>query len=119
MENTSYYNLDSRDMLREATVKIGLERIDIQEEVTVEALFDSSIIKLVISSKFFQNQRFKLKTKYIRNIHSVRIVRSELSSFLIFFLFSIFFLKLFFFSLFLIPRVRVSDNMGHIAQRRF
>jgi len=27
--------------LREVTVKIGLERIDIQEEITVEALLDS------------------------------------------------------------------------------
>ena len=62
MKNTSYYNLDSRNMLRKATVKIGLERIDIQEEVTVKALLDSSITELVISSKFSQNQRFKLKT---------------------------------------------------------
>jgi len=62
MKNTSYYNLDSRNMLRKATVKIGLKRIDIQEEVTVKALLDSSITELVISSKFSQNQRFKLKT---------------------------------------------------------
>ena len=62
MKNTSYYNLDSRNMLRKATVKIGLERIDIQEEVIVEALLDSSTTELVISSKFSQNQRFKLKT---------------------------------------------------------
>ena len=62
MENTFYYNLDSRDILRKATVKIGLERIDIQEEVIVEALLDSSTTELVISSKFSQNQRFKLKT---------------------------------------------------------
>ena len=62
MENTFYYNLDSRAILRKATVKIGLERIDIQEEVIVEALLDSSTTELVISSKFSQNQRFKLKT---------------------------------------------------------
>ena len=62
MENTFYYNLDSRDILREATVKIGLEKINIQEEVIVEALLDSSTTELVISSKFSQNQRFKLKT---------------------------------------------------------
>ena len=34
-------NLDNEDMLREITVKIGLERIDTQEEVMVEALLDS------------------------------------------------------------------------------
>ncbi len=39
-------------MLREVTVKIGLERIDTQEGVIVEALLDSNTIKLVISSKF-------------------------------------------------------------------
>jgi len=39
-------------MLREIMVKIGLERIDIQKEVTVEALLDSGAIELVISSKF-------------------------------------------------------------------
>ena len=52
---------------------------------------------------------------------SVRIARSGLSSFLIFFLFlfSILFLKLFSCSLFLAPRIRVSDDMGHIAWRRF
>jgi len=36
-------------MLREVIVKIGLERIDMQKEVIVEALLDSSVIKLVIS----------------------------------------------------------------------
>jgi len=36
-------------MLREVIVKIGLERIDMQEEVIVEALLDSSAIELVIS----------------------------------------------------------------------
>ena len=50
---------------------------------------------------------------------TVRTVRSELGSFLIFFLFSIIFFKLSSFSLFLAPRVRVSDDIGHIAQRKF
>jgi len=36
-------------MLKEVTVKIGLERIDIQEGVTVEALLDSRVIGLVMS----------------------------------------------------------------------
>jgi len=33
-------------------VKIGLEGVDIQEEVMVEALLDSGATKLVISSEF-------------------------------------------------------------------
>ena len=36
-------------LLREVTVKIGLERIDMQKEITVEALLDSRTIGLVIS----------------------------------------------------------------------
>ena len=39
-------------MLREVIVKIGLDKIDPQEEVTVEALLDSGAIGLVISSEF-------------------------------------------------------------------
>ena len=35
MDNKSCYILDNRDMLREVTVKIGLERIDTQKGVTV------------------------------------------------------------------------------------
>ena len=52
IDNTSCYNLDNGDMLREVTVKIGLERINIQEEVTVEALLDSEAMGLVMGSKF-------------------------------------------------------------------
>ena len=46
-------------MLKEVTVKIGLERISIQEEVTVEALLDSGMIELVMSLEFIRKQRFK------------------------------------------------------------
>ena len=42
-------------------------------------------------------------------------MRSGLSSLLIFFLFSIFSFKLFSSPLFLTPRVRVSDDIGHMA----
>ena len=42
-------------------VKIGLERINIQEEVTVEILLDSRAIELVISSEFARKQGFELK----------------------------------------------------------
>jgi len=44
MDNKSYCNLNNRNMLREVTVKIGLEKIDIQEEITVEASLDSGVI---------------------------------------------------------------------------
>ena len=47
--------------LREVTVKIGLERIDMQEGITVEALLDSGATGLVMSSKFVKKQGFKLK----------------------------------------------------------
>jgi len=42
-------------------VKISLERVDIQEEVVVEALLDSEATELVMSSEFARKQRFKLK----------------------------------------------------------
>jgi len=47
--------------LREVMVKIGLERIDMQEEITVEALLDSGATRLVMSSEFAKKQGFKLK----------------------------------------------------------
>jgi len=39
-------------MLREVTVKIGLERVDTQEGIMVEALLDSGATELVMSSEF-------------------------------------------------------------------
>ena len=47
--------------LREVMVKIGLERIDIQEGIIVEALLDSGATGLVMSSEFVKKQDFKLK----------------------------------------------------------
>ena len=47
--------------LREVTVKIGLERIDTQKGVIVEALLDSRVTGLVMSSEFAKKQGFKLK----------------------------------------------------------
>ena len=38
--------------LKKVTVKIGLEKIDTQEGVTVEALLNSRVMDLVISSEF-------------------------------------------------------------------
>jgi len=49
IENTSCYNLNNKDMLREVTVKIRLERINMQEEVIVEVLLDSGATGLVMS----------------------------------------------------------------------
>jgi len=66
------HNLDKEDLLREVTVKIGLERIDTQERITVEALLDSGATGLVMSSEFTRKQGFKLKKldrpMYIRNV---------------------------------------------------
>ena len=59
-------------MLREVTIKIGLERINIQKEVIVKALLDSRVTELVMSSEFARKQEFKLKKIenpiYVRNI---------------------------------------------------
>jgi len=49
------------ETLREVTVKIGLERIDTQEGIMVEALLDSRAMGLVMSLEFSRKQRFKLK----------------------------------------------------------
>ena len=60
--------------MREVTVKIGLERINTQEEVTVEALLDSGTMELVLSLEFTRKQKFKLKKVerliYVRNVNS-------------------------------------------------
>ena len=60
------------ESLREITVKIGLERINTQEGITVEALLDSGTTGLVISSEFARKQEFKLKKVnrpiYVRNV---------------------------------------------------
>ena len=42
-------------------MKIGLERIDTQEGIIVEALLDSGATGLVMSSEFAKKQGFKLK----------------------------------------------------------
>jgi len=43
------------------TVKIGLERIDMQEGIMMEALLNSRATELVMSSEFAEKQGFKLK----------------------------------------------------------
>jgi len=72
MDNTASCDLKNEKALREVTVKIGLERIDTQEGITVEALLDSGATGLVISSEFARKQGFKLKKLerpiYVRNV---------------------------------------------------
>jgi len=51
-DNTSMYDLDKGDFLREVIAKIELERINIQEGIMVEALLDSGVTGLVMSSDF-------------------------------------------------------------------
>ena len=48
-------------ILREITVKIGLERIDTQEGIMVEMLLDNGATGLVMSSEFARKQGFKLR----------------------------------------------------------
>ena len=73
VENISDCNLNNSNILREVIVKIGLERIDMQEGVPVEALLDSRATELVISSEFARKQGFKLKKIkrpiYVRNVN--------------------------------------------------
>ena len=59
VKNTFCCNLDNGNILRKVMVKIGLERVDTQEGITVEALLDSKATELVMSSEFARKQRFK------------------------------------------------------------
>jgi len=63
--------------LREVTVKIGLERIDTQKGITVEALLDSGVTGLVMSSEFARKQGFKLKK--LERLMNVRNVDGSLN----------------------------------------
>ena len=73
IDNISSCNLDNGDMLREVTVKTGLERINMQEGVTVEALLDNRATGLVMSLEFARKQEFKLKKIenpiYVKNVN--------------------------------------------------
>ena len=72
VENISTCSLNNRDMLREVMVKIGLERINMQEGIIVETSLDSGTTRLVMSLEFARKQRFKLKeierSIYVRNV---------------------------------------------------
>ena len=52
VDNTSYYSLNNGNILREVTVKIRLEWIDIQKGVIIKVLLNSGTTRLVISSDF-------------------------------------------------------------------
>jgi len=53
-------------------VKIGLERVDMQEGIMVEVLLDSGVMGVIMSLEFVRKQGFKLKKIkrpiYVRNI---------------------------------------------------
>ena len=57
------------------TVKIRLQKINIQKEIMVEVLLDSRATGLVISSEFARKQGFKLKKIerpiYVRNVDNI------------------------------------------------
>ena len=61
--------------LREVMVKIGLERINMQKGIMVEALLDNGATGLVMSSEFSRKQEFKLKKLerliHVRNVDSL------------------------------------------------
>ena len=52
MDNTFCCDLNNEERLKEVIVKIGLERVNTQEGVTVEVLLDSGATELVISLEF-------------------------------------------------------------------
>ena len=67
-------NMNKKEnLLRKVTVKIRLERLDTQEEITVEALLDSGATGLIMSSEFTRKQGFQLKKIerpiYVRNMN--------------------------------------------------
>jgi len=53
-------------------VKIGLERVDMQEGIMVEVLLDSGVMGVIMSLEFVRKQGFKLKKIkrpiYVRNM---------------------------------------------------
>ena len=53
-------------------MKIGLERVDMQEGIMVEVLLDSGVMGVIMSLEFVRKQGFKLKKIkrpiYVRNM---------------------------------------------------
>ena len=48
-------------MLREVWLNIGVEKIDMYEDITVEALLDSSVTEMFMDRKFVETSGFYLK----------------------------------------------------------
>ena len=92
IENISCCDLNNEKLLGEVTVKIRLERINTQEEVTVEVLLDNGAMGLVMSLEFIKKQGFKLKKI------EKPICYGMLWTLTFFFFFYLFFLILYFFS---------------------
>ena len=67
--------IEEGELLREAIVKIGLEKIDMYKEITVEVLLDSKVTSLVMSLEFARKKKFKLKKIerhiYVRNVNEM------------------------------------------------
>jgi len=52
VDNILSNSISNRDLLREVTINIVLERINIQEGIIIEVLLDSSATGLIISFEF-------------------------------------------------------------------
>jgi len=61
-------------LLKEVLVEIGLKQKDDKKEIIVEALLNSGMIELVMSSEFVRKNKFKKKKLdrpiYVRNMNS-------------------------------------------------
>ena len=67
--------IEEGELLREVIVKIGLKKIDMHKEITVEVLPDSKVTSLVMSLEFARKKKFKLKKIerhiYVRNVNGI------------------------------------------------
>jgi len=72
VEITFCCNLNNGNMLKKVIVKIGLEKINMYEGVTIKTLLNSGTTELVTSFEFARKQGFKLKKIerliYVRNV---------------------------------------------------
>jgi len=78
-ESVNMRKIVEEEWLREMTVNIGLERINIQEGIIIEVLLNSRVMSLAKSSEFVRKQRFKLK-KIERPIYMINVNRTSCES---------------------------------------
>jgi len=75
MKSVEVRKTEEEETLREVTVKIGLERINIQEEIIVKILLNNGVTDLIISLECARKKRFKLKKIerpiYVRNVDGI------------------------------------------------